>query len=172
MIDSPIGVLTYDEAWGEYRSGPHPVHSLGGRAFTFGFESPDDARCLSFARRFIESDEPLLERAEPYVRQYRREMLVLWMEAGLAESVLDGVDPGEPDDVWSEVDFFPNLSVVLRLEGDRSDGVYVAFECDCAWEPEHGLAIVFREDFSVATVGPCDGHLLNTPPGVVYRSFA
>jgi hypothetical protein len=35
-------------------------------------------------------------------------------------------------------------------------------ECECDWEPEHGLQIVFRDGREVTKVGPYDGHLTNS----------
>jgi hypothetical protein len=55
--------------------------------------------------------------------------------------------------------------------------VYVSLECECDWEPEHGLQIVFRDGRTVTKVGPCNGHLTNSAAygdnrldGVVYHS--
>jgi hypothetical protein len=55
--------------------------------------------------------------------------------------------------------------------------VYVSVGCECDWEVEHGLQIVFRDGATVTKVGPFDGHLTNASAharddleGVVYYS--
>jgi hypothetical protein len=64
--------------------------------------------------------------------------------------------------------------VSRRAYGDK--GVYVSIECNCDWEPEHGLQIVLKNGSEVTKVGPYDGHLTNsdayadsTLEGVVYK---
>ncbi|MGW1529765.1 DUF6985 domain-containing protein [Streptomyces sp. NPDC002159] len=73
----------------------------------------------------------------------------------------------------------PGGEVTVQREdahGDRQ--VYVSVECECAWEPEHGLQIVFRRGCSVTKVGPFDSHLTNVSAfdradlaDVVYHRF-
>ncbi|WP_420847686.1 DUF6985 domain-containing protein [Natronosporangium hydrolyticum] len=65
---------------------------------------------------------------------------------------------------------------MVSRDPGRDQRVYVSIECECAWEPEHGLQIVFRDGAAVTKVGPYDGHLTNsaayaddTLDGVVYR---
>jgi hypothetical protein len=47
-----------------------------------------------------------------------------------------------------------------RSYGDKA--VYISLECDCDWEVEHGLQIVFKEGRAVTKVGPYNGHLTNS----------
>jgi len=53
------------------------------------------------------------------------------------------------------VSFGGELIVSRRSGGDRA--VYVSLECDCDWEPEHGLQLVFRNGTAITKVGPFDG---------------
>ena len=50
--------------------------------------------------------------------------------------------------------------VFRRSSGDMR--VYVSIECECAWEPEHGLQLVLQEGRRVTKIGPYDGHLTNS----------
>ncbi|MFA1544590.1 DUF6985 domain-containing protein, partial [Actinomadura monticuli] len=52
-----------------------------------------------------------------------------------------------------------------------------SLECECDWEQEHGLQMVFRDVRTVTKIGPCDGHLTNSAAwgddsldGIVYHS--
>lgn len=38
---------------------------------------------------------------------------------------------------------------------------YVSLECECDWEEEHGLGLVFRDGAAVTKLGPVDGHPTN-----------
>jgi len=50
--------------------------------------------------------------------------------------------------------------VSRRAYGDK--GIYVSLECNCNWEPEHGLQLVFKNGSTIKKVGPYDGHLANS----------
>jgi hypothetical protein len=92
------------------------------------------------------------------------------------EIVADGdddwyVEIANEDEVFDHVQFGDELSVVRN----PYQHVYVSLECECDWEPEHGLQIVFRDGRRVTKVGPCNGHLTNSDAyddnrfdGVVY----
>jgi hypothetical protein len=56
--------------------------------------------------------------------------------------------------------------------------MYASLECNCDWEEEHGLLIVFKEGREVSKIGPYDGHLTHSDAygdpaleDVVYRSL-
>jgi hypothetical protein len=65
-----------------------------------------------------------------------------------------------PRDVWKHVKFGDEPIVTRRAYGDH--GVYVSLECNCDWEIEHGLQIVFKNGLKVNKIGPYDGHLTNS----------
>ena len=65
----------------------------------------------------------------------------------------------DPERVWDFVDFGTDAIVSRRGNGD--DRVYISLECECAWEREHGLQIVFRDGNFISKVGQFDGHVSN-----------
>jgi hypothetical protein len=77
----------------------------------------------------------------------------------------DYFEPGEPGyleigvaaDVWKHIGFGPDATV-----GREGNAVYISLGCNCDWEPEHGLQIVFKEGRRVNKVGPFDGHFTNS----------
>lgn len=80
-------------------------------------------------------------------------------------------------DVWRHVTFGGEIIVRVRADGDSEDGVYLSIECECDWEPEHGLMLVYRDGPTIAKVGPYDGHVTQADAyanpdlvGVVYWS--
>jgi hypothetical protein len=68
------------------------------------------------------------------------------------------VEIGSARDVWRHVQFGFEATVGRREDDGK---VYVSLECNCVWEPEHGLQLVFEEGRRVNKVGPFDGHLTN-----------
>lgn len=63
-------------------------------------------------------------------------------------------------EVWKHVHFGGEPVVSRRSYGD--EGIYISLECNCDWEVEHGLQIVFKNGLVVNKVGPYDGHLTNS----------
>lgn len=60
-------------------------------------------------------------------------------------------------EVWEHVTWPDEVFV------QESDGSWwVSAECECTWEPEHGLLVVLRDGSRITRVGPYDGHLTNS----------
>ncbi len=120
-------------------------------------------------KQFLAMDRQQLAAATPHVYAYYQDT---W--AGHPEpETLPAV--GQPDDVWKHVHFGFEVTICRRGAGDRA--VYASFECNCDWEPEHGLQLVFRNGNEISKLGPFDGHLSTadayadpTLEGVIYRS--
>ncbi|MFC1407458.1 MULTISPECIES: DUF6985 domain-containing protein [Streptacidiphilus] len=170
-----LGPVTVDADFGDYVSPPLPVPVFADALCRFviaGYDD-DDAKVDFEAAisAFLGLDESALRSASEPVLQY---YLDVKAEVGDEEGFvsIDG-----PDDVWSHVR--PGGEVSVQREdahGDRK--VYVSVECECAWEPEHGLQIVFCRGSSVSKVGPFDSHLTNVSAfdradlaDVVYHRF-
>jgi hypothetical protein len=100
---------------------------------------------------FLSLDETALEQAAPFVLAYFRDCVA----AIGAESTV-----ASPPDVWQLVEFGGEPQVQRRAHGDK--GVYVSVECNCDWEGEHGLQLVFKNGRVVNKVGAFDGHLTNS----------
>jgi hypothetical protein len=63
---------------------------------------------------------------------------------------------GLPESVWNFVT--PREIIVTRRLYNDMD-IYVEVDCDCTWEEEHGLALVFRQGKRLTRVSAIDGHL-------------
>ncbi len=171
-----LGLVVADADLGWYRSDPIPVPVLNGARCRFvvdgydGDSSPEDFHAA--IRAFLALDGSALTAAAPSIFDYYRDVTDEIVAAG--DDDWDVTIVG-PDQVLDHVRFGTEPTVVRDADGDRR--IYVSLECECDWEPEHGLQIVFRDGAMVTKVGPYDGHLTNsaayaddTLDGVVYHS--
>lgn len=154
-----VGTLTRQDQLGWYRSGPLLVRMLGGRTYRLlvvDYENdPAKDDFHTAITNFLMADRSVLKRAEPHIFRYY-------------EDCNDGLEPDDPHfvgieppaDVWDHIRFGGEPLVSRRRRGDK--GIYVSLECECDWEEEHGLQIVFQNGRRVNKVGPYDGHLTNS----------
>ncbi|MFF5263253.1 DUF6985 domain-containing protein [Actinomadura viridis] len=156
-----LGQVTEDVDLGWYQSGPVPVPVLGGalcRIIIDGYDddpAPEDFHAA--IRTFLALDRSALAAATPSIFAYYRDVMNDIVAAGDHDWY---VEIQSPDDVLDHI-LFGDAPIIRRdLCGDRH--VYVSLECECDWEHEHGLQIVFRDGRTVTKVGPCDGHLTNS----------
>lgn len=113
-----------------------------------GDEAPDEFE--SAVRRFLALTVRERDQAAQYVFANYRERC----EAIGDDAV--GVSMDGPADVWNHVR--PDeIYVTRRSYGDRN--VYVQITAECAWGPEHGLQVVYRQGSELKRVSQQDGHL-------------
>jgi hypothetical protein len=151
-----LGPMTRMDELGWYRSEALPIPALGGAMCQIvldGYDDdPDSDEVHAAIHTFLSMDDSALRAAAPAIFEYYRYIT----EAVIDDDDMDWyVEVTDPDDVWNHIEVGPYAIV-------RRDGrVYVSVECECDWEPEHGLQIVFRDGRTVTKVGPYNGHLTN-----------
>jgi hypothetical protein len=140
------------------------IPCMRNREVQFLFEEPDVAAepaVHAMIARFLAADPSALQPAEPFIRQYRDDMLRL---AGEKATPIK--------DIWRDV----TLPDEVHVHFD--DGIaYLSLECNVEWEQEHGMQLVLDGDLRIVKVGPFNGHLTNEHAygdpklaGVVYRA--
>ncbi|TDP96782.1 hypothetical protein EV186_104770 [Labedaea rhizosphaerae] len=143
-----------DDGAGWYRSAPLPVPMLGGAPCEIIVEGYDeDQRKDDFheaIRTFLALDPSVLTAAAPSIFAYYRDFM--------------SAVAGDDDTAWDvKIDGPGSVLDHVQLGREpivtRDQHVYVSLECECDWEPEHGLQLVFRDGRTVTKVGPYDGHL-------------
>ena len=155
------------------------VPAFGDRRFVFAFEdenaTPDDPDVRAAIETLLDPESTLLSDGAPHVLEYCRETLAFFRTAYPEEPPIMNLEEGA--DVWSHVQFGETFYVTRRERGDSEDGIYFSLECECEWEPEHGLQLVIRDGRTISKVGPYNGHVTNsgvhrdpTLAGVVYVS--
>ena len=171
-----VGPLTLEGDLGWYYSAPVTVTGVDGLVgqivVTEDYVADEDKPAVHDAvAAFLAVDGRVLGAASAHVFAYYLDTVRLFREQGWDVDLPEITDP---DSVWEYVSFGSDFHV----DRDSRDGqVYVSVECECAWEPEHGLHLVFRGGHTISKVGPFDGHLTNAGAfgrdgleGVVYVS--
>jgi hypothetical protein len=139
---------------GCFDSAPIAVPVLAGKLCTITLEKfsndPKQEEFLVAVRNFLTITPEVLKQSEAAIYKYYKDC---------AEYVEDLVIAAPPE-VWRHIKLGKYARVQRRNGGD--EGVYVALECECGWEVEHGLEIVFKNGLRVNKVGSFDGHLTNS----------
>ena len=102
----------------------------------------------------------LLESATEHVFRYYSD-IVEFFDAEEREAY--GIPEIEsPSEVWQHVQLgrTPGVSTTVGNGSEylHRDVAYVKFECECAWEREHGLCLVFIDGERLGRVSSYDGH--------------
>jgi hypothetical protein len=153
-----LGRLELEQSTGWHYSAPVAVGPLPGRLRRFVFDDFVDETDLQqqaqVALRFAASDASVMRTGTEWVHAYYADIRQVGLEDGfeVEPSTMAG-----PDQVWEFVSF-PEDVHISRDEGGR---VYVDLECECSWEPEHGMQLVLEEGVRVTKVSEYDGHLTN-----------
>lgn len=117
---------------------------------------PNDADFPVALRNFLALDFSALKAVEQDVYHYYKDMNDgVWEPEDEEYLVIES-----PADVWAHVQFGDEITVSRQNSGDKS--IYFSLECECDWEPEHGLQIVFKNGLAVNKISPYDGHLTNS----------
>jgi hypothetical protein len=153
-----IGTVTKDDELGWYFSEPLAISALRGRICRIVLEGyAEDPKQEEFhiaIANLLSSERDLLDEAEEYVYLYYEGVrsTLLPSDSGYAD-----IDRAQ---LWNHVQVGSEPMVSRRTYGDK--GIYVSLECNCNWEPEHGLQLVFKNGSTIKKVGPYDGHLANS----------
>ena len=154
-----LGEVHKDPQLGWYRSAPIPLNLLNGRECSVIVEGYDeDERHEDFhvaIANLLANTFSTLRNAELHVFKYYKNMNSYWSPGDP-----EFLDISTPEHVWKYVQI--RSEPVVSRRGYRDKGVYVSLECNCDWEPEHGLQIVLKNGQDVVKVGPYDGHLTNS----------
>ncbi|GIE38527.1 hypothetical protein Alo02nite_14250 [Actinoplanes lobatus] len=153
-----LGPVEHHEHLGSFRSAPVPVPVLGGalcRIAVEGYDGGPDFHAAIGA--FLALDRTVLTAAAPAIFEYYRDIIEEVLACGEEDELYADI-PG-PGQVLDYVTLGTEPLVVRDSHDDRR--VYVRVACDCDWEEEHGLDLVFRDGAAITLVGPSTGTLRN-----------
>lgn len=152
------GPLTLDEGLGWYYSAPVTASAVGGAlgqiVVTEAYLTDEDKPAVHRAIATFLSNGNALPAASAHVLAYYRDTIRIFQEQG-EDLRLPEIE--EPELIWDHV----SLGREFHVDRDVDGNVCVSVECECAWEPEHGLQLVLRGGGTITKVGPFDGHLTN-----------
>jgi hypothetical protein len=157
----PLGALTPDKEFvGDYRSQPTAVPFFE-VVIPFKLErlddEPDEAEFRGAVQSFLRLGADAREQVEAYIFQYYED---IWGGPPLFDSPMEKTPLFDsPVQVWGFVSPPKSIYGTRRIGGDQA--VYISFACECEWEREHGLQVVFRHGRQLCYVGPVKGHLTN-----------
>lgn len=155
-----VGPLTLDERLGWYYSVEVTASALGGAlgqiVVTQDYAVEDQDSVDGAVRAFLSSDDTALRASSADVFAYYLDTVRESREQGWSCEI---PEIAEPSAVWDHVSFGREFHVDRETGGDGQ--VYISIECECAWEREHGLQLVFSGGRTVSKVGPYDGHMTN-----------
>lgn len=161
-----IGELTPQD--GDYVSEPIEVPMFYENEFSIvlmGYDDDDRPEEFHTAVANLLAGTPsVIEAAQEAIFQYYQDMNSQREPSDDDYLVIDSAD-----DVWDHIEFGDELDVWRGDTGDQP--VYISIECECDWEPEHGLEIVIRNGERVVKIGMADGHPEDIEENAVYKSF-
>lgn len=167
-----LGECKFDERYECYSSEPISVPVLNDTKCRVLVENYDGDSAIKEIHEtianFLRANIEVLTAAEPYIFKYYLDVMASIKPQDNFPSI------SEPSEIWKFIQLGKVAIVGRREHGDK--GIYVSLECNCDWEPEHGLQIIFKNGVIVNKVGPYDGHLTNsdayadkTLENVIYR---
>jgi hypothetical protein len=148
-----LGTITKDQKHGWYESTPVAVPIFDGKRCVFrlvGYEN--DLKKQDFHEaiaNFLALSTASLRTADPYLKFYYQDIpqpFWRWFRF-----------PPSAKKLWQQVQFGDRVYVERRRNADRA--VCVHIDCECGWEEEHGLHLVFKQGSRLTRLGPYDGHL-------------
>jgi hypothetical protein len=154
-----FGYFEKDESLGWYLGKPLNLQVFGGNPCRFVLEGYDDDESHDDFRiamnNFLLLDNSVLLKAQPEIFDYYKDMKKLCEMNGW-----DCLKILRPEEIWVHIQIGDDIIVSRRSYGDKL--IYISIECNCDWEIEHGLQIVFKNGLYVNKVGQYDGHLTNS----------
>lgn len=153
-----LGQLEKEEENGWYISPAVSIPALDDDQYCFLIDGmDDDAHPEDFQAaisNFLALRRDTLEAVQEQIFAYYRDCVVQNKAAGRST-----VDIATPEAVWQHIQFCDEILACRRQTGDRA--VYISLECDCDWEEELGLQLIFKRGQRISKLGPFDDFLSN-----------
>ena len=158
ILVSGIGQLKTDKDVAEWlRSENVAVKIFDGKSLTFVIDIKKDL------------DSALLNKVELAIQNflnldssYRNEISNLVYENYqdmIDHSDIKHLDVKKPSDIWNFI--YPE-EIFISQRSRRDEDIYIKVVCNCDWDKEHGLQLVFKNGLKITRVSSQDGHLTNS----------
>ena len=154
-----LGELTQDDRFGDWwNSKPFRIPLIGAElnAVFMGFEPEQDE---SFIKEADSSLDNFLKLGDEYKNQisgliydHFRDFCSMVGEEDIPDE-MKGIDKSE---IWKFIS--PSQILITRRPYNEPD-IFINMTCECKWEEEHGLQLVFKKGKALTRVSDQDGHL-------------
>ena len=156
-----IGTLKQDGSFSDWWiSDPVEIPLLAGEKFqiTFmGFEPKEDAGFITEADNALKSFLSLTINDRNSLSELVNQNCTDFLEMVDFDEMDEELRQiSEPNDIWKFV--YPTEIYVSR-RSRRDQDIYISISCNCEWEQEHGLQLVFRQGKKLTRISSNDGHL-------------
>ena len=154
-----IGALVQNEKFEEWwTSQPQTVNLIeADLPVTFmDFNPFEDEEFIEDADTAIKSFLELNSFYKLQIAQHVFENLVEYCSYIAEEDIPEKMKGAQPLSIWN---FIYPTQVFVNRRAVRDKDVYVVLACECEWEKEHGLQLVFRQGKKLTRVSDQDGHL-------------
>lgn len=143
---------TFPEDW--FVSEPIAVPFFDGKEFEIKFidYSPADENFFIEAEEAIQNFLKLNSSMKFNYTNYVYQDYVDFLEA----TDIEPLEIKERNEIWKYV--YPS-DIYVKRRHRRDKDIYVDIHCECEWEEEHGLQLVFRQGLKLTKVSSIDGHL-------------
>lgn len=154
-----LGKLTQDDAFEDWWHGSPRTIPLVGKElpFTFmDFEPEADTTFIEEAddalKHFLSLNKSYKEQITGLVFAHFLEFQTL-VDSEYIPKEMEGVKESE---IWNFI--YPTEVLITRRPYNEPD-IFINMTCECLWEPEHGLQLVFKKGKVLTRVSDQDGHL-------------
>jgi len=156
-----IGPLTQTERFpGWWQSEEIPVPLLEGEFLRVIFQDYDPALDPAF---IADADEALKNFLAKTVEDRAAASALVYQNCadllpGIDDEIADEIRSiGNAEDIWQFV--YPSDICVSRNNEQDDKDIYIRLACECLWDPEHGLQLVYRKGAELTRVSEQDGFL-------------
>ncbi|MBO6517249.1 MAG: hypothetical protein JJ975_11925 [Bacteroidia bacterium] len=154
-----LGELTQDNQFGDWwYSKPIEILWLGCKlkAVFIDFEPDHDKSFIveadSALDHFLNLEADYKSQTNGLIYDHFREFSSM-VGAGYVPDELKGIDKSE---IWN---FISPTQLLVSRRHRREQAVFINVTCECKWEEEHGLQLVFKKGKALTRVSTQDGHL-------------
>lgn len=161
ITSAVLGTMRQDEEFGDWwHSAPVPIGLLGGESMPITFLDMNPEKDPDFLAEADTALQHFLQFSEEDARAMSGAIYQNCMEFLNAVTYDEDDQPlwdiTDPQEIWNFVE--PRFVYVSRrYDGPRD--IYVHISCNCEWEQEHGLQLVFRGGKQLTRISAEDGHL-------------
>lgn len=156
MISEVVGQLTQNE-YGDWKSSPIKIPYLDNQLLTIVFPEAEDETYFATANHVMANFLKLSNKD----RIAHSKLVLPYYNSMLTYGYTTPLLLKKESDIWTYI--FPS---VITIEEDSDGQFYLIISCECTWEEEHGLQLVFKSGQKLTRVSGHDGHFTDNDDAI------